>query len=455
MNPYNPDRDTTLLAAMSGDFRRPPPPPPPPLEDWLLRRDRADGYREPFFAGREAEFGAFQEAARGLEKGFVGGETLVFQGAPGAGKSALMKECAAAVEARSTLDDVWVGVAVLPSVLEYPAGTVEKIALAVERERERLAAAESRMDGPLERARQRALGTIQGVTERGAGIMGVRVGARAPSGRIDVQAAFRRIENVCRGARAVLFVDEAQNLPEGVMEVLDALHRGQAGIALLPVLLGLGDTAAVLAKRGISRPPAKRLVEMSALRPEEARESLSMVFDAYGVHGRAREGWLQALAETCQGWPQHLNRVAVAAGEVLHEHGMNADAAPLAEALAAGEAAKTEYYRDRLRDVPGVRKSMYKRVALLLDGGRSDDSLAEEDLEAVLRAAGVDPAGDGYARWLTESIHCGLLAPAPDSSERYRVPIPSLASYLRGLRVTPSPAPRTRSSSGGGGPSPR
>ena len=439
---------------MSGDFRRAPPPPPPPLEDWLLRRDRADGYREPFFAGREAEFGAFQEAARGLEKGFVGGETLLFQGAPGAGKSALMKECAAAVEAQSTLDDTWVAVAVLPSVLEYPAGTAEKIALAVDRERERLAAAESRRDGTLEKARQRARGTVQNVTERGAGVMGVRVGARPTRERIDVQAAFREIENVCRGARVVLFVDEAQNLPEGVMEVLDAMHRGQTGVALLPVLLGLGDTAAVLAKRGISRPPAKRLVEMSALLPEEARESLLMVFDAYGVHGRTREAWLHALVETCQGWPQHLNRVAVAAGKVLREHGMNADAAPLAEALAAGEAAKTEYYRDRLRDVPGVRKGVYKRLALLLDGGRSDDSFAEEDLEAVVRAAGLDPAGDGYAEWLTESIHCGLLAPTPDSSERYRVPIPSLATYLRHLQVTPSPAPRTRSSSGGGPPPP-
>ena len=295
-NPYNPIKTQPCWRPMSGDFRRPPPPPPPPLEDWLLRRDRADGYREPFFAGREAEFGAFQEAAQGLEKGFIGGETLVFQGAPGAGKSALMQECAAAVKAHSTLDDTWVAVAILPSVLEYPAGTAEEISLAVERERERLAAAQSRRDGTLEKARQRTRGTIQGVKERGGGILGVRVGARAARERIDVRAAFRQIENVCRGTRVVLFMDEAQILPEGAKAVLDALHRGQAGIALLPVLFGLGDTAAVLAKRGISRPPSKRLVELSALRLEEARESLLMVFDAYGVHGRTREEWLHALA---------------------------------------------------------------------------------------------------------------------------------------------------------------
>ena len=430
---------------MSRYLRRLVPPPPPPLEDWLLRRDRADGYREPFFAGREAEFGAFREAAQGLAKGFVGGETLLFQGAPGAGKSALMQECAAAVTAHSTLEDIWVAASVPPSVLEYPAGTAQSIALAAARERERLAAAESRTERALERARQRTRSALESLTERSAGFMSVRVGGRPADGGIDVQEAFRRIGDACRGARVVLFVDEAQNLKEGAMDVLDALHRGQTDIALLPVFLGLGDTAAVLAKRGVSRPPADRLVDISALRPQEARESLSMVFRAYGVRGRTRGAWLDALAEQSQAWPQHLNRVAVAACKVLAGHGMNADAAPLVEALAAGDAAKTEYYRHRLHEVPGFYKGIYKRLAMLMDAGGTDGALAEEELEAVMRAAGVDPAGDGYAEWLTRSVHWGLLAPTPGCSERYRVPIPSLASYLLRLQVTASPAPQTGS----------
>lgn len=438
---------------MCGDFERPDPPPPLPFEDWLERRDRADGYREPFFAGRAAEFDAFREAARGLAKGFVGGETLVFQGAPGAGKSALMKECIAAVEAHSTVEAPWVAAQLLPSTLQYPTGTAESIKVAVGRERERLAAAESRRDGVLERGRQRGRDAIESVTERGAGIMGVRVGARPEREHIDVQSAFRRIGSMCDGARVVLFVDEAQNLAAGAEEVLDALHRGQTGIALLPVFLGLGDTAAVLRKRGISRPPANRLVEMLPLRPEEAQESLSLAFRAYDIHGRTREAWLDALAEVSQGWPQHLNRVAVAAGKVLREHGRNVDAAPLAEVLAAGETAKTAYYRDRMRDVPGVYKGIYKRVAMLLDAAGAD-SLAEEELGAVMHAAGVDPAGAAYADWLRAAIHWGVLAPTPDSTERYCVPIPSLATHLLHLEVTPSPAPRTDSSPPAGAPPP-
>ena len=368
----------------------------------------------------------------------------MFQGAPGAGKSALMHECVAALTEHSTLEDPWVAAALPPSVLEYPEGAAKSIAVAVGRERERLAAAASRTRGSLETAAQRARRAIRSVTQRGAGVMGLQAGGRPARPPMDVQAAFRSIEQRCQGARVVLFVDEAQNLGEGAKEVLDALHRGQVGIALLPVFLGLGDTAGVLARRGISRLPAERLVEMPALRPEEARESLCMVFDAYGVHGHTREEWLDALTECSQGWPQHLNRIAVAACRILDGCGMNADAVSHADALAAGEAAKTEYYRDRLREVPGAYKGIYKRLAMLLADGRANDAVSEAEMAAVVEAA-----GEGYAEWLAKSIHWGLLAPTPASAERYRVPIPSLASHLLRLEVTPSPA-ATAGSAGDG-----
>ena len=137
----------------------------------------------------------------------------------------------------------------------------------------------------------------------------------------------------------------------------------------------------------------------------------------------------------------------------MREHGRNVDAAPLAEVLAAGETAKTAYYRDRMRDVPGVYKGIYKRVVMLLDAAGAD-SLAEEELGAVMHAAGVDPAGAAYADWLRAAIHWGVLAPTPDSTERYCVPIPSLATHLLHLEVTPSPAPRTDSSPPAGAPPP-
>ncbi len=425
---------------MPDDFERPPPAAPPPLEDWLLRSDRADRYREPFFCGRVAEYEAFRRGARALARGVVGGQTLVFQGAPGAGKSALMHECIAAVRIHSTPDAPWGAVELEPGTLRSPSATAEAIADAVDKERSRLATSASRLRGAIEKGAQRARGTLASASRRGGGVMGVGVGGES-SGKQVARGAFRSIERVCRGMRVVVFVDEAQNTPDGAMDTLDCMHRGLTGLELLPVFLGLGDTSDVLAQRGLSRPPAERLLELRPLAESDARASLGMAFGAYKVHGRDREQWLEQLAKLSQGWPQHLNRVATSAIRVAVKHGMNVDSAPLADALAAGSASKAEYYRSRFRGMPMEYLGLYKRLAMQMpsEGGRS--SLAEDELRDLARAAGIEKHDD-YAEWLATSLHQGLVAPSPGPTGHYCIPIPSLAGHLRDLTVRPTPVPR-------------
>ena len=428
---------------MSDDFKRPPPAAPPPLEEWLLRSDRADRYREPFFRGRVPEYEAFRRGARALAGGVVGGQTLVFQGAPGAGKSALMHECIAAVRIHSTPGEPWVAVEVEPGTLRSPSATVEAITDAVDEERARLAASASRLREVIEKGAQRARGTLASAARRGGGVMGVSVGGESSEGQV-AREAFRSIERTCRGTHVVVFVDEAQNTPDGAMDVLDCMHRGLTRLDLLPVFLGLGDTADVLSKRGLSRPPAERLLDMHPLAMPDARASLGMAFDAYDVHGRDREQWLAELADLSQGWPQHLNRVATGAIRVAKHHGMNVDHAPLADALAAGSTSKTEYYESRLRGLPPEYLGLYKRLAMQMPSPEGHPSLAGDAMRELARAAGIEARAD-YAKWLATSLHQGLVAPCPGRSGHYRIPIPSLAGHLRDLMVTPTPAPGTSS----------
>lgn len=71
---------------MSQDvFSKPNPAAPLPLQAWLNRVGRAEVGREPFFRGRDAEYEVFNNAAKSLVAGNVGGGTMIFQGAPGAG----------------------------------------------------------------------------------------------------------------------------------------------------------------------------------------------------------------------------------------------------------------------------------------------------------------------------------------------------------------------------------
>ena len=62
------------------------------VEDFLSDEDRAQitGRGVPFFSGREAEVGVFRRAVNALSRGRCGNATIVVEGPPGAGKSALM-----------------------------------------------------------------------------------------------------------------------------------------------------------------------------------------------------------------------------------------------------------------------------------------------------------------------------------------------------------------------------
>ncbi len=63
-------------------FPKPSPADPLPLETWLRRTDRSEVGREPFFRGRDAEYGVYRSAVTSLSEGIIGGGTIVFQGGP-------------------------------------------------------------------------------------------------------------------------------------------------------------------------------------------------------------------------------------------------------------------------------------------------------------------------------------------------------------------------------------
>ncbi len=61
---------------------------------------------------------------------------------------------------------------------------------------------------------------------------------------------------------------------------------------------------------------------------------------------------MHELAELSQGWPQHINSVAVAAGQVIWGHGGSLQPV-LEQAIELGKAMKEQYYSSRLEVCPG------------------------------------------------------------------------------------------------------
>ena len=162
-------------------FPKPPSAGPLPLETWLDQTDRSEVGREPFFRGRDAEFDVFRRAAGSLHDGRVGGGTMVFQGAPGAGKSALMEECLEAVRRHSTPEAPWVAVALNPDILKSPVAVVRAMVNAAGAESERLREIAFRtsvakaLDDLLDLARN----LFHEFSERGGGALGLSMGGGA------------------------------------------------------------------------------------------------------------------------------------------------------------------------------------------------------------------------------------------------------------------------------------
>ncbi len=413
-------------------FPKPPPADPLPLNVWLDQTDRAEVGREPFFRGREAEFDLFRRAVRSLQAGRVGGGTMVFQGAPGAGKSALMAECLEAVRRHSTPEAPWVAVSLNPGSLRFPDRVVRAMVQAAQAESERL---RERASGAVSKVlgdwRERGRQLLREIPDRDVSVGGVSWSRREKE--MSVEGLFEHVRPGLSGFHLVVCVDEAQNTPVDRLtrDVLDCLHRDPRGVPLVTAFFGLSDTQDVLRQCGLSRFADGRVVNLDPLPVEEAAEVIRAAFDAYGFTGTAEEQdtWVTQLAALSQGWPQHLNRVAVAAVRVIHDHGGPMNASRLEEALALGRERKEAYYAGRL--AAGSRPPwVYRQMALAAQ--QKGGVLPYDDLRPFLAEESLD-------EFLTHALHAGLLAPVKQLPYHYRIPIPSLGDYLRALPVEPPP----------------
>ena len=416
-------------------FPKPPPADPLPLEIWLKRTDRSEAGREPFFRGREEEYGVYRSAVTSLSEGIVGGGTMVIQGAPGAGKSALMEECMEAVRRHSTPEAPWVAVAIRPETLNSAVDVMILLIEAANAENERLSkmapgAIAGKLKGLLETGRK----FYGELSERGIGLAGVSIGGKPEAGSngdtyIPSERVFRDAAPLLENLHLVVLVDEAQNIPVSgpTKGVMDCLHNPPANIPLVAAFFGLSDTQDVLRQCGLSRFADERVVTLEPLPDEDAACAIRSAFDAYGFTGTPedREVWVSRLADLSQGWPQHINRVAVAAARVICDNGGCIDGALLEQVLESGRKRKDAYYAGRLA-AASRPPWVYRQMALV--AREKGGVLPYDDLRQFLAEETLD-------EFLTNALHVGLLAQTKHLPYHYQIPIPSFGDYLRALPV--------------------
>ena len=405
----------------------------------------------PYFGGRAEEIelvehalNRIRERARDGHWHPSGGETILFQGAPGAGKSALLHH----------LVRSWRSVGP-----EAPAVVSTKASHYADERTLALHVAEA-VDPVLAARFRRSVTTHSSATKSlGIGIPGFATGnAEAETGRQAASSpAEPSLANVGKalsksGQAVALILDEAQDLEgfdaDAVRPVVSDLHMGSHGGPMLPVFAGLAHSHSVLQDRGISRFSIDHDRTLQALSFREVQETVHMMLADCRVQGdrEIKRQWAHALAEESSGWPQHLHVAmrALAAQLLTASTPGQLDAVESGFGVAvlrASALARDKYYERRidepLADARQLVAETFRRIG---------EEATRGELLGHIRAA-ARPGSDGHSlpedhdemMFLDRMIRRGLLQRTP--KKMLACPIPSLRDYIE--RMAPRATPRT------------
>ena len=404
----------------------------------------------PYFGGRADEIGVVERALSRIRERVreghwrpSGGETILFQGAPGAGKSALLHHLVRRWRAAGPG---------APAVVDTQASHyVDESALA-------LHLAEEIFDSALSEQFRRSVATHSSTNRSlSGGVPGVATGAGAPeSGRHEATApaaptlaAVRRALSGT-GETIVLFLDEAQVLEsfdaDAARPVISSLHVGSHGGPFLPVFAGLAYSDAVLQNCGISRFSIDHDRTLEALSFGEAVEIVHTMFGDCRVSGNqeTKRQWAHALANESSGWPQHLHVAMRALAAQLLAAPAPGQLEPIdsgfgVAVLQASASARDAYYERRidepLADARQLVAETFRRIGEEATRGEVLDHIRA----AAQRGSGSRdlPRDHDEPMLLDRMIRRGLLQRTP--KKMLACPIPPLRDYIKRMAQPAAP----------------
>ena len=325
------------------------------------------------------------------------GTTFLIQGAPGAGKSALLAECGKLAGRRK-----W-------KVVDIPVRAIWSV-------------------DELQRTLGR--GNIPVATHGSAQVGG------GPIGKLEITAklASDTMLNMLRSGKdpLLLRLDEAQRIGTTISrtnvdqfatatDVLYAIHNGELSRPVILITAGLGMTADAFGALGISRFALGAFVELGALDKESERAVLhDWLKKDGGVKGNPTT-WIDAIVQETHGWPQHILSYVKPALSQLHADKRVMTAEGLNAILEAGREGRSTYYEHRAQEFgTKQRRSLAKLFTNVPLGGSLD-------IEDIMMSLTQEYGSETAKKIFHQALYKGVLYRRRGD---YAIPIPSMQDWL-------------------------
>lgn len=430
---------------------------PPAVRDALSRLAKTSDRAAPtVFAGRDAEFALLNDAVRGVQSGEKG-HTVVIQGVPGVGKTALLNEYATRLlAADADAEKPVIPVPLSSGVLNTPpAAIVEEI----DRRFRELGAsgAAKTWNRMTNRAVEGAalLGNALFAAVTRKDIRDFIPSARAPDSLPIALEDYVDFRFGRRASTIVLLVDEAQNLHDTlrVRDHLEVLHGGVTGeTQVLLACFGLANTTARLAELGLSRLAKGHARSLGVLADEDARQVVAGTldvaltnhsFDDGSFADAQRTKWIgeaaTAILAESGNFPHHLTNGCCALAELALDEGI-ADSPPVRKLREWCREHRREYYAARLQ--PWSRHTT--ALAHAFAGPEREESEDErwtpmDDVVAALMAS--DNRGRPVDEDVALAVVDGLCVTGfvEQGVGALRPLLPSLSSHFQAMRQSAAP----------------
>ncbi len=378
------------------------------------------------FVGREAEIRRVMSVAKRLPPDGPPGKTLLIEGAPGVGKTAMIEEVARRLPELGLMPLVLTGVpdeADAQSAFWGIAQALYEVEPA---------------DARITKTRGREFFLNLNIFKGRRAEQQVEAPPRLTSAW-QTQNLFGSNGAKPKGS-VLVFVDEVQNVRPNTpgAKFLFDLHTQQH----LPVLLvcaGLSDSTEALDDAGISRLGAGNRIVLDALSSPEAlecaRRTLDGTLSQFGLPSSevALDEWAQTLAKASDGWPVHLHNYLRGAWIALSRaDDPSLETVAPKEAVREGDRLRDDYYQARLKASKMPTRVVGEIFRKIGGGRRVNESDAKDRIKEIFRKLPTDDEARGAysngADCLNGLLHAGVLT--IDRDHWVVPPIPTFEDYV-------------------------